>query len=258
MKKSLCYLSTFIILTCLSSGCRILSGNDKDARPAGFVSEQPPSKEEIALTNTALAGLAEIAPPKYKNLSEAGVDSDMVIRGKVVGLDYISDESGSIHTREFIEVLEVLSGEAQVGDVIEARVDGGYILISEYLNACNEDKAETARLLFFREVSEEDYEKKYYSKYIDGEKLAIVGDESIYLLKVDSRVNTDQDSKFYVRTDGPMGEYFLCHDGQYLVPDYVHSPDLIRRVINGEETKDYEGYTKISYEELLTRLGVGN
>ncbi|MDO5100858.1 MAG: hypothetical protein Q4D52_04765 [Eubacteriales bacterium] len=254
MKKNLLYLSALLLTVCVFSGCQILSGKDRDARPSGFVSDQMPSESEIGFSNTARAGLTDMAPSAYSSLQEVREDADMVIRGKVVGIDYVTEESGSIHTREFIEILDVLAGEANIGTVIETRVDGGYALISEYLKHCNKDSAETAKVFFLQGIPEDQYDKKYVSKMVAGEKSPQIGDESVYLMK---RKDSAQENLFYSRIEGAISEYFLCHDGQYLVPDYVHSPDLIRRVINGEATKDYEGYTKITYEELLTQMGLG-
>ncbi|MDO5100857.1 MAG: hypothetical protein Q4D52_04760 [Eubacteriales bacterium] len=234
------------------SACQVNNTETKSEKEK--LSTEIPNRKQIAVSDSHKNESYDIAPLPYANLAEAAADSIMVFRGEVVNVEYVVLENGSIHTREDIKVLEVLDGQAEVGDIVKTQIDGGYILLSEYLAACDEERQEWIKESL-QSISSEEYDSYYYEVLWDGEKAPIIGDESVYFFKI---FGTEMEEGFYTRTMGRLGEYFLCHDGQYLVPDYVHSPDLIRRVINGEETKDYEGYTKISYEELLTRLGVGN
>lgn len=183
--KSKQCVALMIIGMMLLMGCQ--PEGEKKAEPSSKQVEQServayhPTKEEILYAN--MDGAQTDQADQYNSLQEVGAASEMIVLGEVIGIEYDVWPDGGIHIIETIRVEEVLSGSAQAGDEIQFRHGGGYALAKEYLAACDEEARELAKMIFLKDVSEEEMETKYLSEYWSGEKDSYAGDRSIYCFK---------------------------------------------------------------------------
>ncbi|MDO5100076.1 MAG: hypothetical protein Q4D52_00705 [Eubacteriales bacterium] len=207
-----------------------------------------PTKEEIIYANVD-GGQADRVE-RYGSLQEVGTASEMIVLGEVIGIEYDVWPDGGIHTIETIRVEEVLSGSAQVGDEIQFRHGGGYALAKDYLAACDKEARELAKMIFLKDVSEEEMQTKYLSEYWSGEKDSYAGDRSIYCFKKSSNTTFPE---AYTRTNGRDSEFVQTKDGRFFSLNMPHTAEEIRSYINGESQEHETFWSK---GEVLGKLGL--
>ncbi|MDO4415287.1 MAG: hypothetical protein Q4C20_09420 [Erysipelotrichaceae bacterium] len=235
-------INILCICSILSAGCAGQTASPQTGTP------QTPAKEEIVITANGAASDMDYLG-SAEDLLKA---SEAAVYGEVT--DFIifpAERSGVATTLQTIRIIDTLYGEAGDGTEIKLLMMGGYVTLSDYINA---HKTEEERQAYresegFAELSDEELKTKYISFTPEGYYYPEIGDKGVYFLKpvpeVEESVPWEKTDHVYWAAGNWQGIYREKSDGVFVIPNNSSS--------SYDPDRTYPGNT-ITYDELKAEI----
>lgn len=165
----------------------------------------------------------------FPNISLLAENSEVIVYGEVMEIEYVPGENGLCRTMERIKILQAIKGNYSEGEIIKVAKDQGILSVKEYLDTYkNADIRESYRSRF-ADYSDEELNDLYVEQIYGNDVMSEVGQRGVYFL-IKSAFFEKEGT--YARLTGPEGEYLEMNENQFA---------LINNI--GMEEKDASGYS---------------
>lgn len=230
-------INILCICSILSAGC-----TGQTASP------QTPAKEDIVITANGAASDMDYLG-SAEDLLKA---SEAAVYGEVTDfIIFAAEGSGVATTLETIHITETLYGDAEEGTDIKLVKMGGYVTLSDYINA---HKTEELRKAYresegIAELSDEELKTEYISFTPEGYYYPEIGDKGVYFLTpvtgIKEAVPWNETDHVYWTAGDWQGIYKEKSDGIFVTPNDSGSMT--------DPDRTYPGNT-ITYDELKAEI----
>ena len=184
----------------------------------------------------------------YNGMEELKEDAEVVVLGKVIDIESIAI-SGTIWTKETVEVSESLLGDYRQGDIIYVCKQNGIVTLGEYAESLSESGFHFIK----KEISqydESDYDKKYVRMTNQGDPISTVDSVSVYFLY---KTNTPEKlfpgvTDAYERVGAMQGEIRQLINGKFT---FLHTSSSVEEKNNNLEISMSKKEGETLPEEVL-------
>lgn len=112
---------------------------------------------------------------KDYELSELQNEAELIIYGETVDYKCYMFDPGFIRTIEQIKIKECISGGIEIGEIVEVRRTGGYVLARDYLESFRAEDRANVRVVDLKDLTDEQIETEYISQFTYGDANLSIG-----------------------------------------------------------------------------------
>ena len=189
-RKNVIFIIVAVVLFVTGISLALIKGNSTPTK--SVAKNTPQNKFAIVLGAIADEDLAILEMDVSK-------EADLIIRGETIDYKGYMEDPRNIWTTEKVRVLECIRGDVAVGDVIEIDKMGGYVLMSEFIEAYSELDRQVIRNTEFAQYSDSQLASEYIS-------VEVVDDANIAIGKISMFYLRDNGDHPYSRVAGKRGE----------------------------------------------------
>ena len=180
----------------------------------------------------------------YPDIPALTENSEVIVYGEVVDGYFFSGANGLFRVIEDVEILQVIKGDFQEGDIIKVTKDQGIVSVKDYISSFTNEEAKEAKRQEYAEYSDEELEDIYLQQLCDYDVLSEIGQKGVYFLEESSFYDEEGT---YARLTDSEGEYLEIGNNQFALMRSVgmnsYSSVTYASEVNEPEDAMYSIYT---------------